>query len=175
MFTGVGEPCLIEADRLTLGGMLKKQGYATAMFGKWHIGMTFYDKDGKPISERGIEGVKHIDYSRPATGAPIHRGFDQFYGTVSCPTTDWLYAYVDGDRIPVPPTGLLDRTNLPKHPYANDNRRGMIAPNFDLEEVDLVFLQKEPGVPAQPRQREPGQTVLPPSLHAGRAPALVPG
>jgi len=142
VFTGVGGPCLIEADRLTLGGMLQKQGYATAMFGKWHIGMTFYDKDGKPINQGGMAGVKRIDYSRPATGAPIHRGFDQFYGTVSCPTTDWLYAYVDGDRIPVPPTGLLDKTNLPKHPYARDNRQGMIAPNFDVEEVDLVFLKK---------------------------------
>ncbi|MCP4453176.1 MAG: sulfatase-like hydrolase/transferase, partial [Planctomycetes bacterium] len=104
--------------------------------------MTFYDTDGKPITERGIKGVKQIDYSRPATGTPIHRGFDHFYGTVSCPTTDWLYAYVDGDRIPVPPTGLLDKTNLPKHPYANDNRRGMVAPNFNVEEVDLVFLKK---------------------------------
>ena len=142
VFTGVGGPCLIKPDRLTLGGMLEEQGYATAMFGKWHIGMTFYDQDGKPIHQGGMAGVKRIDYTRPATGAPIHRGFDQFYGTVSCPTTDWLYAYVDGDRIPVPPTGLLDKTYLPKHPYANDNRRGMIAPNFDLEKVDLVFLKK---------------------------------
>ena len=112
---GVGGPCMIEAERLTLASMLKQQGYATAMFGKWHIGMTFYDRDGKPIKDQGIEGVKRIDYARPATGAPIHRGFDQFYGTVSCPTTAWLYAYVEGDRIPVPPTGLLDKTNLPKH------------------------------------------------------------
>jgi len=142
VFTGVGGPCLIEPERLTLGGMLKEQGYTTAMFGKWHIGMTFYDKDGKPINQDGMAGVKRIDYARPATGAPIQRGFDRFYGTVSCPTTDWLYAYVDGDRIPVPPTGLLDKTNLPKHPYANDNRRGMVAPNFDVEQVDLVFLKK---------------------------------
>jgi len=142
VFTGVGGPCLIEPERLTLGGMLKKRGYTTAMFGKWHIGMTFYDSDGKPINQGGLKGVKRIDYARPATGAPIQRGFEQFYGTVSCPTTDWLYAYVDGDRIPVPPTGLLDKTHLPKHPYANDNRRGMIAPDFDVEEVDLVFLKK---------------------------------
>jgi len=157
VFTGVGGPCLIEANRLTLGGMLKKQGYATAMFGKWHIGMTFYDKDGKPINQDGMAGVKRIDYARPATGAPIHRGFDQFYGTVSCPTTDWLYAYVDGDRIPVPPTGLLDKTNLPKHPYANDNRRGMTAPNFDVEEVDLVFLKKSQAFLRSHTRKHPGK------------------
>ena len=50
--------------------------------------------------------------------------------------------YVDGDRVPVPPTQLLDKTNLPKHPYPRDNRTGMIAPDYDLEQVDLVFLEK---------------------------------
>jgi arylsulfatase A len=142
VFTGVGGPCMIKEGRLTLPGMLRKQGYATAMFGKWHIGMSFSDKDGKRITRGGVEGVRLIDYSRPIPDAPIHRGFDQFYGTVCCPTTDWLYAYIAGDRIPVPPTRIIDKTPLPKHPYSRDNRAGMIAPNFDPEEVDLVFLEK---------------------------------
>ncbi len=157
VFTGVGGPCMIAPERLTLASMLKNEGYATAMFGKWHIGMTFYDENGKPINQDGMKGVKRIDYSRPATGTPIHRGFDQFYGTVSCPTTDWLYAYVDGDRIPVPPTGLLDKTNLPKHPYANDNRRGMCALNFDVEEVDLVFLEKSQAFMRRHTRKNPGK------------------
>jgi len=62
-----------------------------------------------------------------------------------CPTTDWLYAYIDGDRIPVPPEGVLDKTALPKHSYSKDNRPGLIAPDYDLEEVDLVFLEKSKG------------------------------
>ena len=142
VFAGVGGPCMIEPERLTLPGMLRENGYATALFGKWHVGMSFMDKDGNRINERGVEGVGQIDYSRPVLDSPIHRGFDQFYGTVCCPTTDWLYAYMEGDRIPVPPTDVIDKTNLPKHPYANDNRSGLIAPNFDVEEVDLVFLEK---------------------------------
>ncbi len=142
VFTGVGGPCMIEKERLTLPGMLKKQGYATAMFGKWHIGMSFMDKEGKRITQGGVKGVKKVDYSRAIPDGPIHRGFDQFYGTVCCPTTDWLYAYIDGDRIPVPPTKIIDKTPLPKHPYSRDNRAGMIAPNYDVEEVDLVFLKK---------------------------------
>ena len=142
VFTGAGGPCLIEPSRLTLPELLHQQGYATAMVGKWHIGMTFHDKDGHPINENGLEAVKRIDYSRPIPDAPIHRGFDQFFGTACCPTTDWLYAYIDGDRIPEPPTHVLDRTPLPKHPYSRDNRPGMIAPGYDLEQVDLVFLEK---------------------------------
>jgi len=142
VFTGAGGPCLIEERRLTLPQMLHQRGYATACFGKWHVGLTFFDKDGKPINENGIEGVKRIDYSRLIPDSPIHRGFDRFFGTACCPATDWLYAYIDGDRIPVPPTGILDRTGLPKHAYSRDNRPGMIAPDYDLEKVDLVFLDK---------------------------------
>jgi arylsulfatase A-like enzyme len=122
--------------------MLRNKGYATACIGKWHIGMTFFDQDGQRITDRSVEGVKRIDYTRPIPDAPIHRGFDQFFGTVCCPTTDWLYAFIEDDRIPVPPTHLLDRRQLPSHPYSRDCRQGMVAEGFDHEEVDLVFLDK---------------------------------
>jgi len=117
-------------------------GYATACFGKWHVGMTFYDNRGQPIHQGGLDAVQRIDYSRAIVGGPIDCGFDQFFGTACCPTTDWLYAFIDESRIPNPPTGQLNRGPLPKHPYANDNRPGMVAPDFDLEEVDIKFLEK---------------------------------
>ncbi|MFM1555791.1 MAG: sulfatase-like hydrolase/transferase [Limisphaerales bacterium] len=142
VFTGVGGPCLITKGRLTLPEMLRGQGYETAMFGKWHVGLSAFDKQGKPIHQNGLPAVRRIDYTKPFVGGPIDRGFDYFFGTASCPTTDWLYAYIDGNKIPVPPTRIVDRTPLPKHPYSRDNRPGMIAPDFDLEEVDMVFLQK---------------------------------
>jgi len=142
VFKGAGGPCLIKEHQLTLPQMLREKGYATAMFGKWHVGMTFFDKEGKVIRSSEKAAAKRVDYSRKIPDAPIHRGFDQFYGTICCPTTDWIYAYVDGDRIPVPPTTPVDKTNLPTHPYSIDCRSGMQAPNFDLEEVDLVFLEK---------------------------------
>lgn len=157
VFTGVGGPCLIEEGRLTLPQMLRDKGYATACFGKWHVGTTFFDKDGNPITKNGLEAVKQVDFSRPILGGPIHRGFDRFFGTACCPTTDWLYAYIDGDRVPVPPTGILDRTPLPDHPYSKDNRPGMIAPNFDLEEVDLVFLDKSRKFLEQHVKSNPGK------------------
>ena len=157
VFTGAGGPCMIEENRLTLPGMLRQRGYRTAMFGKWHVGMTFFDRAGKAINENGLPAVRRIDYTRQIPDAPIHRGFDAFFGTVCCPTTDWLYAYVDGDRIPVPPTGIVDRTHLPKHPYSRDNRPGMIAPGFDLEEVDLVFLEKSKQFLQSHVKANPGQ------------------
>jgi len=157
VFTGVGGPSLIEADRWTLPQMLQSKGYATACVGKWHIGMTFLTKDGTPAYAASVqatrsgdwreggpelERVRLVDFTKPIPDGPIHRGFDYFFGTACCPTTDWLYAYIEQDRIPVPPTMQLDRGPLPKHPYADDNRRGLIAPGYDLENVDLVFLDK---------------------------------
>ncbi|MGB2011697.1 MAG: sulfatase-like hydrolase/transferase, partial [Akkermansiaceae bacterium] len=50
VFTGVQGPCLIEEGRLTLPGMLRENGYTTACIGKWHIGMSFFDKEGKQIT-----------------------------------------------------------------------------------------------------------------------------
>ena len=142
VFTGAGGPCLIEGFRLTLPSMLQSKGYTTALFGKWHVGLSFLDKEGELINENGFAPVQRIDYTQSIPDAPIHRRFDHFFGTACCPTTDFLYAFIDGDRIPVPPTGLLDQTPLPNHAYSKDNRMGMISPGFDLEEMDMTFLDK---------------------------------
>ena len=142
VFTGVGGPSLIAPGRLTLPAMLRAKGYPTACVGKWHVGLTFFDKDGQPIRSDGVEAVQRVDFSRRIEGGPVDHGFDRFFGTACCPTTDWLYAFIDGDRIPVPPAGRIDKKPLPKHPYANDCRDGFIAPDFPMEEIDLVFLKK---------------------------------
>ncbi len=142
VFTGVGGPSLIAPGRLTLPNMLRAKGYSTACVGKWHVGMTFFDKDGQPVHSNGVEAVRRVDFSRRIEGGPVDHGFEHFFGTACCPTTDWLYAFIENDRVPVPPTDLLDRSKLPKHPYSNDCRTGLIAPDFPMEEVDLVFLKK---------------------------------
>ena len=142
VFTGAGGPSLISSDRLTLPEMLVQRGYTTACIGKWHIGMTFFDSEGQAIHQGGLDAVKRIDYQRAIHGGPLDHGFETFFGTACCPTTDWLYAYIEGDRINRPPTQILDRGPLPNHPYANDNRPGMVADDFDLEEVDVRFLQE---------------------------------
>ena len=142
VFTGVGGPSLIANGRLTLPAMLRAQGYDTAATGKWHVGLTFRDKDGLPINNDNPEAVQRVDYSRRIEGGPLDQGFNRFFGTACCPTTDWLYAFIDGDHIPVPPTTRLDKTGLPKHDYSEDCRSGFIAPDFPMEEVDEVFLKK---------------------------------
>jgi arylsulfatase A-like enzyme len=60
---------LIEPDRMTTASLMKKHGYATAIIGKWHLGLnTEYngtDADGKAI----------IDYDN-ITHGPNQLGFD---------------------------------------------------------------------------------------------------
>lgn len=144
VFTGVGGPSLIAPGRLTLPSMLRENGYATACIGKWHVGMTFFDKEGDAVRGNGVEAVQRVDFSRRIEGGPVDHGFEQFFGTACCPATDWLYAFIDNDRVTVPPdpNSPLDKSRLPKHPYANDCRDGLIAPDFPIEEVDLIFLKK---------------------------------
>lgn len=142
VFTGVGGPSLIAPGRLTLPAMLRANGYSTACIGKWHVGLTFFDKDGKPVRDTGVDSVRRVDFSRRIEGGPLDHGFERFFGTACCPTTDWLYAFIDGDRVPVPPTAPLDKSRLPRHPYADDCRAGLIAPDFPMEGIDQVFLRK---------------------------------
>lgn len=142
VFTGVGGPSLIAPGRLTLPAMLRDRGYAAACVGKWHVGLTFHDEDGRPVRGSGVEAVRQVDFSRRIAGGPIDHGFQSFFGTACCPTTDWLYAFIENDRVQTPPTKLVDRTTLPQHPYANDCRPGLIAPDFPMEEVDLAFLKR---------------------------------
>ena len=181
VFTGVGGPSLIEAGRLTLPEMLRRQGYATAAVGKWHVGLTFQTAAGTPIHqtkppadvpgpERELARIRMVDFSKPITDGPIHRGFDHFFGTACCPTTDWLYAYIENDRVPVPPTTPLDAAKLPRHPYANDCRRGLVAPGFDHEQVDLVFLERSRAWLKAQVKRAPDQPFF--LYHATQAPHL---
>jgi hypothetical protein len=66
----------------------------------WCISITLIrkaDAEGRLIVENGLEAVRRIDYSRPVLDGPVHHGFERFFGTVCCPTTDWLYAYMEGE------------------------------------------------------------------------------
>jgi arylsulfatase A-like enzyme len=57
VFNGVGGPPLIAPNRLTLPAVLRGKGYATAAVGKWHLGLSFSDSDGRRVTAAGNQGV----------------------------------------------------------------------------------------------------------------------
>lgn len=145
VFTGVDGP-LIEPDRLTVAGLLSDHGYATACVGKWHVGMTFLNHDGEPVPARGggLDKVRQVDFNRPIQNGPCDVGFDYFFGTVCCPTTDWLYAFIENDRVVETPTELVKPTTSNWLQYEHF-RTGLKSPDFEFRHVDLKFLEKSVG------------------------------
>lgn len=70
LFGVQGDP-LIERDRPTLATLFRSQGYATAMVGKWHLGLRYRRADGKPAA-----GWADADLTQPLFDGPCDHGFD---------------------------------------------------------------------------------------------------
>jgi arylsulfatase A-like enzyme len=76
-------PLLIDTSRSTIASMLREKGYATAVIGKWHLGL-------------GEDKV--TDYSKPLSPGPNEVGFDYFFGipaSLDMPP----YTFVENDRV----------------------------------------------------------------------------
>jgi arylsulfatase A-like enzyme len=113
-------PPLIEPERLTIASLLRQQGYATACFGKWHLGLGLATKDGRPAAGNG----SNVDFSKPITGGPTALGFDHFFG-ISASLDMPPYAFVENDRWTAVPTEMTKE----------GGREGLTAPGFKAVDV----------------------------------------
>ena len=144
-FEGPGGPSYLKPETLTIAQMLRSQGYRTGMFGKWHVGLSWFDKDGKRLGG-GFDNSLLIDYekSTPLIDGPNERGFDESFVTPNCPTTDPLYVYIENGMVPEPASQRHKRSNLPNPggKWRWDNDEGWMSPNFDFMNADLLFYEK---------------------------------
>jgi arylsulfatase A-like enzyme len=144
-FEGPGGPSYLAPGQLTIGEMLRQRGYRTGVFGKWHVGLTWYDSAGKQLGG-GFKNSLLIDYERstPLADGPNNRGFDESYVTPNCPTTDPLYIYIQNGFVPSPASVRHRRDNLPNPggKWRWDNDEGWMSPGYRFVDADLLFYDK---------------------------------
>ncbi|MCP4890340.1 MAG: sulfatase-like hydrolase/transferase [Planctomycetaceae bacterium] len=159
-FEGPSGPSYLKPGTLTIGQMLQEKGYRTGVFGKWHVGLTWRDKNGERL-RGGFKNSLLIDYqkSTPLPDGPNARGFDESFVTPNCPTTDPLYVYIENGMVPVPADHRHQRSNLPNPggKWRWDNDEGWVAPGYKFVEADLLFFEKTRSFIEQHREKNPDQ------------------
>lgn len=159
-FEGPGGPSYLKPGTLTIAQMLKEKGYHTGVFGKWHVGLSWFDKDGKRLGG-GFDNSLLIDYekSTPLIDGPNQRGFDESFVTPNCPNTDPLYVYIENGMVPEPANQRHKRANLPNPggKWRWDNDEGWMAPGYDFVNADLLFYEKTKQFITQHRSATPNQ------------------
>ncbi len=108
---------LIEPGRMTVASFLRQRSYATAGFGKWHLGLG----DAEPV-----------DYSKPLRPGPLDCGFERYFGipaSLDMPP----YLFFEDDRAVEPPTGRIGASEMRRNGGGGFWRAGGIAPGFTHE------------------------------------------
>ena len=166
-------PPLIEPDRATAASVLKRQGYATGFFGKWHLGLGWTRMNGSTPTWRDGERLwrgswqdadpstgMNVDFTKPVAGGPIDHGFDEAYFSAACSTIDGPFAFIDKNRtVGLPTLQVSDFYDMTKGEEGSP-RKGWLAPGYKLEEVDLHFTRKAIAFMEDRRRKSPEQPVF---------------
>jgi arylsulfatase A-like enzyme len=131
VYWGYSQP-LIEQGRMTVASLLKLHGYATACFGKWHLGMDMPTTDGEPAW--GDEtGATNIDWGGTISNGPTAFGFDQYYG-ISASLDMPPYVFIEDDH--------FDGVGSEVKAFLEPNRPGPADPGFEAVDVLPVITRK---------------------------------
>jgi arylsulfatase A-like enzyme len=120
-------PLHIEAHRTTLPSLFRSHGYATAAFGKWHLG--FGDPPGP------------IDWAGPLAPGPRAIGFDYFFGLAANPANP-PHRFVENEGVlgePFEPARIMETLTARVTSWIRQNRGARFflyyAPNAVHEPV----------------------------------------
>jgi arylsulfatase A len=119
VLNGMTSEPLIAPTRLTVPEMLKKQGYATAMIGKWHLGMQWG-------ANQFADAIKDD---------PIQHGFDYYFG-ISASLDMPPFVYIENNKFTEIPT--TTKKWLRTGPAAADFDAMNVLPDFTKKAVGYI-------------------------------------
>lgn len=128
---------MIQRALTTLPEMLRKSGYRTAGIGKYHVGISFDDGEGRPADDFYFHDV---DFTKPLLDGPTHHGFDEYFG-VPGNTEDPLdtepRVLIRNDRFV-----FTDRSRMTRIGMKKREGRILAAPDWDLRDLGPRYLQE---------------------------------
>ncbi len=122
---------LIEPDRLTVPSLLRQYGYKTACIGKWHLG---FEWDVKGKAKEPQEDGMNVDYTKPVKNGPLAFGFDYFFG-IAASLDMPPYCFIENNH-------TVGIPSLEKHPYNTLQKKGLMPPGWEDEQVGPTFTHK---------------------------------
>jgi arylsulfatase A len=129
LFSAYDPPLLNDTIR-SLPLHLKEGGYATAGFGKWHLGISFCNKAGDGPAQPAVGTSKFttedVDFSKPLLDGPTSHGFDYWYGLASS-INHGPYSFLKNTQLTQIPTHIRKEIPRPGGPF----REGWVAPGWD--------------------------------------------
>ncbi|VGO18077.1 sulfatase family protein [Pontiella sulfatireligans] len=87
---------IIEQGRETVASLMKKDGYSTALIGKWHLGMSW--ENDAPAKAKRVTAKYVKNPKIPVKNGPTTLGFDYYFGLTSSLDHD-PHAYMENDQL----------------------------------------------------------------------------
>ena len=141
---------LIDPQRLTVPALLKSQGYHTAFFGKWHLGMDMRTTNGDIADDEGprVRSLAYkpdVDWNASIENGPNALGFDEFFG-ISASLDHHPYIYIHNDKFVGECTTekSFAATGYDNGPAEADFEAIDVMPRITEETIAYIEAQQEP-------------------------------